>query len=343
MMKNLNLTEIVLRNRQTLVYFMVSILVAGVLSYTSLGRMEDPDFVIRQMVISVAWPGADTGAMQNLVLDKMERQLQQTRGLKTLTSRAEQGRGTIYITLAETFPADQVRAAWKEVRNLTGDIKGQLPLGVVGPFFNDGFDDIFGSIYALTGDDFSPEDKRREAENIRRRFLRIDDVSRVELIGVQEEKIYLEIDPVRLAALGISPMDVRAAVSGLEGMLSAGMIETESDNVFVRVSGMYGNLDDIGNIPLEAGGRVFRISDVAAIEKRYAEPQAPIMLFNGKEAIGIAVSMERGANNIRLGEDLAVAAAELRVLLPLGLELFQAADQPQVVQDSIREFMRSIL
>lgn len=342
-MKNINLTEIALRNKSLVYYFMFVVFIMGAYSYTKLGRMEDPEFVIRQMVVSAAWPGASAQQMEEQVADKIEKKLQDTPGLDYLKSYSRPGASVIYVTLRETVKGDAIRPTWQEVRNLVEDAKRDLPEGVVGPFFNDRFDDVYGSIFALTSDGFSYEEMRQNAEKIRRELLDIDHVKKVELIGVQPEKIYIEVEREKLAKLGIDPNAIANAVKAQNAIAPSGMAETSSDNVYLRVSGVFDDLEAIRALPIRAEGRMFRLGEIAAVERAYAEPAEPKMYFNGDAAVGIAVSMESGGNILALGEALNEAAERIKRDLPLGLELHMVSDQPRVVKESIGDFIRTLM
>ena len=337
-----NLTEWALNNKQLVYFFVLLVFLGGILSYQKLGRMEDPDFVIRQMVVSVAWPGASASQVEKQITDKIEKKLQDTPNLDYLKSYSRPGQAVIYVNLKETVKEKDIRPTWLEVRNMVNDSKGTLPQGVVGPAFNDRFDDVFGSIYALTSDGYSYEEMREKAEEIRRILLGVSNVKKVELIGVQPEKIYIEMESSKLAQLGIDPAIMMAAVQGQSAMTASGMIETASDNVYLRVSGVFQNMDALGNTPIRVQGRTFRLGDIATIKRGYVDPMEPKMYYNGQPAIGIALSMDKGANILTLGAELAKAAVMIKKELPLGMEINQVSNQPQVVKDSIDEFVTSL-
>lgn len=342
-MKSFNLTEWSLNHKQLIYYFITVIFLGGLFAYQNLGRMEDPDFTIRQMVVSVAWPGATARQVEEQVTDKIEKKLQDTPGLDYLKSYSLPGQSVIYVSLKEdTVTADKVRPIWLEVRNMVNDIKATLPQGVDGPYFNDRFDDVFGCIYALTGDGYSYEDLRERAETIRRTLLTVPSVKKVDLLGVQAEKIYIEIESVKLSQLGLTPSDITSAVQAQNAMTASGMIETVSDNVYLRVSGMFENIDDLKNLPLRSNGRTFRLGDIAKIERKYIDPPAPKMLYNGQPAIGLALSMEKGGNILALGKSLEQATAQIKSDLPLGLELHTVTNQPTVVKETINEFVKTL-
>ena len=337
-----NLTEISLKHKGLVWYFILVVFIGGIFSYGKLGRMEDPDFTIRQMVVSVAWPGATAQQMEEQVTDKLEKKLQDVPGLKELKSYSREGQAVIYVTLDDDVAKEDIRPTWRDARNLCEDEKRSLPTGVYGPYYNDRFDDVFGSVYAVTGDGWSYEEMREQAEKTRRALLAVENVQKVELIGVQPEKIYVEAARERLAELGIPPDAILSAIRAQEEMTPAGMIETQTDNVYVRVSGAFDDLEAIRALPIAAGGRTFRLGDVASVTRRYAEPAEPKMYFNGEPAVGIAVSMRPGGNILTLGKDLQKKIAALKDDLPLGLEIHQVSDQPQVVAESIDDFVDTL-
>ena len=341
-MSRMNLTEWALEHKQLVYFFMFLVFVAGIFSYQKLGRMEDPDFVIRQMVVSVAWPGASARQVEEQITDKIEKKLQDTPGLDYLKSYSSPGQAVIYVNLKETINGKDVRPTWLEVRNMVTDIKRTLPQGVVGPAFNDRFDDVFGSIYALTSEEFSYEEMRIKAEEIRRILLGVTNVKKVELIGVQAEKIYIEMENTKLAQLGIDPALMISSVQAQSAMTASGMVETSSDNVYVRVSGMFENVDGLRNMPIRVNEKTFRLGDVASIKRGYVEPMEPKMYYNGQPAIGIALSMDKGGNILTLGEELEKTISNIKKNVPLGMEINQVSNQPKVVKESIDEFLKTL-
>ena len=338
-----NLTEISLNHKSLIWYFIIVIFCGGIFSYFKLGRMEDPTFVVRQMIVAAYWPGASAYEMQDQVTDKLEKKLQDIPGLDHIESETRAGQTTIYVELKDTLETSTIRPTWRDVRNYCNDIKNTLPDGVQGPFFNDTYDDVFGSIYAVTGDGFTYEELRKTAEDTRRFLLDVDSVKKVELIGVQEEKIFVEIDKNKLAELGISPQIISDNLAAQNKMIPAGMIETDSDNINLRVTGIFDNVDDIKNLAINAGGKIFKLGDIAKVERRYSEPTEPQMFFNGEPAVGIAVSMEDGGNILELGKDLSETISKIQDELPLGLEIHAVSNQPQVVEESIGEFVETLI
>ena len=338
-----NLTELSLNNRALVWYFIIVAFIGGIFSYFALGRMEDPKFVVREMIVAAYWQGATAYEMQEQVTDKLEKKLQDIPNLDYLESETRPGSTQIYVRLNEEPATEQIRPTWLDVRNYCNDIKSELPEGVIGPFFNDTYDEVFGSIYALTGEGFSYEELRKYAEEIRRLLIGIDDVKKIELIGVQEEIVYIEIEHVKLSELGISPQVISSTLAAQNAMTPAGMIETSSDNVYLRVTGTFDDVEEIKNLPINANGKIFRLTDIAKVERRFAEPPAPKMFFNGEPAIGIAVSMEDGGNILKLGENLRGMTEKIQQELPLGLELNEVSDQPQVVEESIGDFVETLI
>lgn len=341
-MKKFNLSEISLNNKTLVWYFIIVVFCMGIFSYMRLGRMEDPEFIIRQMIVNVAWPGATASQMEEQITDKIEKKLQDTPGLDYVKSYSRAGSSVIYVTLRQDVDSDKIRSTWLEVRNLVNDMKQDLPDGVAGPYFNDRFDDVYGSIYAMTADGYSYEEMRQQAEKIRRLLLQTPNVKKVELVGEQPEKVYIEIANSKLAELGIDANTIANTVKTQNAVTPAGMIETSTDNVYMRVTGMFDDIEAIRNLPIRGSGKTFRLADIATVERRYVEPAEPKMFYNGQEAIGIAVSMESGGNILTLGDNLNNIVANVKKDLPLGLEINQVSDQPLVVKEAISDFISTL-
>lgn len=280
--------------------------------------------------------------MEKQVTDKIEKRLQDTPGLDYVKSYSTPGQAVIIVTLKDTVAAKEVHSIWLEVRNLVNDIRNTLPEGVAGISYNDRFDDVFGSIYALTGDGYSYEEVRETAEKIRRIFLAVLTVKKVNLLGVQSEKIYVEIENSKLSQLGIDPNLIIATIQAQNALASSGMLETASDNVYLRVSGMFENLADIRDLPIRSDGRTFRLGDIAKITRSYSEPADPKFFYNGQPAVGIELSMEKSGNILTLAQNLDTAIEQIKTGLSFGLELHQVANQPKVVEESIYEFVESL-
>lgn len=338
-----NLTELSLKHRTLVWYFIIVAIIGGVFSYFQLGRMEDPQFTIRQMVISAAWPGATAEQMQNQVTDKLEKKLQDTPGLDYIKSETREGQTVIYVNLKDEVPKAQIRPTWRDVRNFCEDIRKDLPDGVYGPYYNDRFDDVYGSVYAVTGDGYSYEEMRQYAEKTRRLLLNVPSVQKVELIGEQPEKVYVEIERAKLSELGLNPQAIASALKTQNEMTPSGMVETERDNVYLRVSGTFTDVDAIRETSIAANGKVFRLGDIAKVERRPVEPAEPKMFFNGEPAVGIAVSMEDGGNILELGRSLKKQIADIQQEVPVGIEIHQVSDQPSVVDHSIFDFVKTLV
>lgn len=342
-MKGLNLAEWAIRHKQIVYFFIIAIITGGLWSYFHLGRSEDPDFTIRQAVVTAAWPGASAQQITQQVTDPLEKKLQDTKGLDYIKSFTHDGKTVIYVNLKDSVPKEEMQTRWHEIRNLVNDEWGSLPSGVMGPYINDRFDDVYGSIYAVTGDGFSYEEKRKYAENIRRRLTGVEDVQKVELLGVQKQEIYVEMDQNKLASFGMRPSDVFAMLQQQGAMMPAGMIHTDSRNVAIRVEGLLDTVESLKELPIHVGERSFHLGDVASVTQMYADPETSLMYFNGKPAVGIAVSMAPGGNNLVLGKNLEKEIEKEKLELPAGLDIEQVADQPSVVNDSIHEFTKSLL
>lgn len=342
-MKGLNLAEWAIRHKQIVYFFVIAIITGGLWSYFHLGRSEDPDFTIRQAVVTAAWPGASAQQITQQVTDPLEKKLQDTKGLDYIKSFTHDGKTVIYVNLKDSVPKEEIQTRWHEIRNLVNDEWGSLPSGVMGPYINDRFDDVYGSIYAVTGDGFSYEEKRKYAENIRRRLTGVEDVQKVELLGVQKQEIYVEMDQNKLASFGMRPSDVFAMLQQQGAMMPAGMIHTDSRNVAVRVEGLLDTVESLKELPIHVGERSFHLGDVASVTQMYADPETSLMYFNGKPAVGIAVSMAVGGDNLALGKNLEKEIEKEKAELPAGLDIDQVADQPSVVNDSIHEFTKSLL
>lgn len=342
-MKGLNLAEWAIRHKQIVYFFIIAIITGGLWSYFHLGRSEDPDFTIRQAVVTAAWPGASAQQITQQVTDPLEKKLQDTKGLDYIKSFTHDGKTVIYVNLKDSVPKEEMQTRWHEIRNLVNDEWGSLPSGVMGPYINDRFDDVYGSIYAVTGNGFSYEEKRKYAENIRRRLTGVEDVQKVELLGVQKQEIYVEMDQNKLASFGMRPSDVFAMLQQQGAMMPAGMIHTDSRNVAIRVEGLLDTVESLKELPIHVGERSFHLGDVATVTQMYADPETSLMYFNGKPAVGIAVSMAPGGNNLVLGKNLEREIEKEKAELPAGLDIEQVADQPSVVNDSIHEFTKSLL
>ena len=337
-----NLTEVSLKNRALVWYFIIVTAIGGIFFYFKLGRMEDPNFTINQMVVTAAWPGASADQMEQQVTDKLESKFRDIPGVKEITSNTRAGTSVVYVTLRDDVDRATIRDTWRDVRGFGNDVQSELPSGVYGPYYNDRFDDVFGSVYAITGDGYSMEELRQAAEKIRRQLATIDKVQKVKLLGVQTEKVYVEIESAKLAELGISPAVLANALKSQNEMTPSGMIETSTDNVYLRYSGIFDDENAVKNTPIQANGKTFYLGDIATVARRYAEPGDTAMYYNGQPAVGIAVSMEDGGNIITLGNELKTAMTSIQSEMTAGLEIHQVSDQPKVVEESIDDFVSTL-
>ncbi|HRD88068.1 MAG: efflux RND transporter permease subunit, partial [Candidatus Accumulibacter sp.] len=337
-----NLSEWALRHRSLVAYLMVVLMLAGVFSYFRLGRAEDPDFTFKAMVVRTLWPGATAPEVQLQITERIEKKLQEVPWVDVLRSQTRPGESLITVLLKDYTPKREVPESWYQVRKKIGDMRHTLPQGVVGPFLNDEFGDTFVTILALTGDGFDLAALRREADRIGRELRQLPDVKKIELFGVQDEKIFIEVSHAKLATLGLNPLAIFDALQRQNAMTPSGFYETPSDRVRIRVSGDFESVENIREIGIQAGGRLFRLGDIASVGRGFADPPAPRMRVQGHDAIGIGVAMNRGGDVIRLGERLHAARERLQRQLPLGIDLHVVADQPQIVRQSMNLFMSSL-
>ncbi len=341
-MSGFNLSEWALRNRSLVLYFALVLAVAGAWSYTHLGQSEDPPFTFKAMVVKTTWPGANAEETARQVTERVEEKLQELPQLEFIRSFSRPGESTVIVVAKDALPSAQLPELFYQVRKKLNDIRHTLPQGAQGPFVNDEFGDTFGNIYALVGDGFDYALLKSYAERVQLELLRVPDVAKVELIGLQDERIYVEISNAKIATFGL---DFGAVVQQLEqqnAVTPGGSFETEQDRIFVRASGAFESVDAIRNITIRGNGRLFRLGDVAEVRRGFVDPPAARMRFQGKEGIGLAVAMKKGGDIVRLGRALDAATARIEIDLPVGLELGRVADQPRAVRNSIAEFVRTL-
>src|SRR6478609_3930189 len=341
-MSHFNLSAWALRNQALLRYFIVVLGVLGVWSYIGLGQSEDPPFTFKVMVVQTQWPGATSCVIAAEVTEKIEKKLQEIPDLDYLRSYSRPGESQVFVVVKDSIPATSVPDVFYQVRKKIADIRYTLPAGVLGPFFNDEFGDTFGNIYALTGDGYSDAQLRDYAERLKLELLRVPNVAKVSLIGLQDEKIYIEVSNAKLATLGVSFDQVQQTLQAQNAITPAGSFETDSDRIYLRPSGAFDSVDAIRNISIRANGHLFRLGDVAEIRRGFTDPPQPRMRYDGKNALGLAVSMRAGGDILQLGKDLDTASARLQKTLPVGLELDRVADQPRAVERSVGEFVDTL-
>ncbi len=341
-MKNFNLADWALRHKSIIYYFIAVLLTFGIFSFTHMGRMEDPDFTMRTMVVGVSWPGASPQEMSDQVTDKLEERLRDLPGVDYTKSFTDGSKSVIYINLKEDLPSSKIRPAWEEARNMINDEWKSLPSGVQGPAINDRFDDVYGTIYALSGDEFSYEEKRQQAENLKRQLLSVPNVKKITLIGVQEKSLDITINKDKLASYKVTVQQVLNALKQQSAMVPAGMVNTDTNNVYIRVNGVFDSVDAVKNMPARINNQIVRLGDVADVTMTYKDPSSPQFYYEGKPAIGIAISMDAGANNIEFGEAIDNKLKEFKTTIPAGLNLDQVSNQPHIVKESIGDFSQSL-
>ena len=341
-MKKFNLADWALRHKSIIYYFIAVLLTFGIFSFTHMGRMEDPDFTMRTMVVGVSWPGASPQQMSDQVTDKLEEKLRDLPGVDYTKSFTDGSKSVIYINLKEDLPSNKIRPAWEEARNMINDEWKSLPSGVQGPSINDRFDDVYGTIYALSGDEFSYEEKRQQAENLKRQLLSVPNVKKITLIGVQEKSLDVTINKDKLASYQVSTQQLLTALKQQSAMVPAGMVNTDTNNVYLRINGVFDSVDAVKNMPIRINNQTIRLGDIADVTMTYKDPSSPQFYYEGKPAIGIAISMDAGANNIEFGKAIDTKLKELKTTIPAGLNLDQVSNQPHIVKESIGDFSQSL-
>jgi multidrug efflux pump len=337
-----NLSEWALANRSLVIFLMIVAVVAGTLSFQRLGRGEDPAFTFRTMVVSAAWPGATVEETLNQVTERLERTIQETDYLNRVRSYTTAGQTTIFVDLKQSTPPHKVPDIWYQVRKNIGDMRGSLPAGVIGPGFNDDFGSTFGIIYAFTADGFSFRELRDYVEAARSRLLHVPDVSKIEVLGAQEERIFIEFSTERLAALRLDYPTILASLQAQNLVRPAGTIQTGQERVFLRVSGSFDSERDIESVNLVAGDRIFRLGDIATVRRGFSDPPQPMFRVNGKPAIGLAIAMRDAGDILALGRNVRSEMADISANLPLGIEPTLVADQAVSVDVAINDFMTSL-
>jgi multidrug efflux pump len=342
-MKGFNLSQWAITHRALVLFMIIVLGAAGIYSYFNLGRAEDPSFTIKVMIVNVAWPGATASEMQTQVADKIEKKLQELPYLDRIESYSQPGVSFIQVFLTDRTPPSKVKDLWYQVRKKVGDIRGELPAGVIGPGFNDEYGDVYSAIYMLTADGLSLAQLKARAEDIRQRLLRVPDVNKVDIIGERPQKIFIEFSHAKLATLGISPQQIFDSVARQNAIVSGGAIDTSADRINLRVTGAFSGAEAVAAVPVEAGGRTFRLGDIAQVKHGYEDPPTFIVREGGKPALGLGVSMQDGANIVTLGENLKRAMDAVIAELPVGIEVTQIADQPRIVEGSVSEFVETFI
>jgi multidrug efflux pump subunit AcrB len=337
-----NLSEWALARPSLVVFLMMAAVIAGLFSFVRLGRAEDPVFTFRTMVVGAAWPGATVDETLSQVTERLERTLQETRHLDRVRSYTTAGQTTIFVDLKQSTPAAEIPDIWYQVRKNIGDTRQTLPAGVVGPFFNDDFGDTFGIIYGFTADGFTFRQLRDQVEAIRSRLLLVPDVSKIELLGTQDEQIYIEFSPEKLAGLRLDYPTIVAALQAQNVVRPAGVLQTPQESLFLRVSGAFDSEQDIEGVNLVLGDRIVRLGDIATVRRGYIDPPQPMFRVNGKPAIGLAIAMRDQGDILALGRNIKKEMAAITRDLPHGIEPTLVADQAVTVDVAINDFMSSL-
>lgn len=341
-MKGFNLSEWAINNRSVVVYLMVISVVAGVSAFFQLGRAEDPPFTFRTMVVSAAWPGATLEETKLQVTERLERTLQEVPNLDTLRSFTRPGQTTIFVDLTGDTGPKAVEDTWYQVRKKVGDMRHTLPRGIVGPGFNDEFGDTYGIIYGFTADGFSHRELRDYVEDVRSQLLRVPDVSKVSVLGAQDERIFIEFDMRTLAGLGFDPAALVAALEAQNLVRPTGVIQTGDESISLRVSGAFASEADLLAVNFAIGDRMLRLGDIAQVRRGLADPPQPMFRVNGVDAIGLAIVMREGGDILALGENIRQAMGSIVADLPIGIEATRVADQPETVDAAINDFTTSL-
>jgi multidrug efflux pump subunit AcrB len=337
-----NLSEWAINNRSLVSFMMTIIILAGTWSYLRLGRSEDPPFTFKTMIVTAQWPGATIDDTARQLTDRIEKKLQETPNLDYLRSYTTAGQATITVVLKDSTPPKLVPDSWYQVRKKIEDIRGSLPQGTIGPQFNDEFGDTFGIIYAFTADGFTHRQLRDYVENVRSRLLRVQDVSKIDTIGAQDERLYLEFSLQQLSGLGVDRAELVRALQAQNSVTPAGVLRTQDEAILLRVSGGFASEADLRRVNFVFNGRLFRLTDLGTVKRTYADPPQPMFRVNGQAAIGLGISMREGGDMLALGRNIQRAMAEISASLPIGIEAHLVNDQPQVVDHAVGEFMKTL-
>ena len=342
-MKTFNLSRWALEHKSFVVYLMLVIALAGIFEYRKLGREEDPPFTIKTMVVKTLWPGATTLEMMQQVTDRIEKKLEELPNIDYQKSYTKPGESVVFVYLKDSTRASDVPDLWYQVRKKVGDIKQTLPQGVQGPFFNDEFGDTYALIFALTSDGFSHRELRDYAERVRAELLSVPDVAKIDLLGTQEEKIYLQFSTQQLAAMGLDISELIQTLQAQNAIQPSGTLDSDAEKIALRVSGQFTSEESLKAINFRFNGRFFRLSDIANVQRAYADPQQPIFRYNGRPAIGVAVAMRKNGDVLAFGEHLKQRLAKVTADLPVGIDSHLVANQSEVVEEAVGEFIKTLI
>ncbi|MDX8128732.1 efflux RND transporter permease subunit [Methylomonas sp. OY6] len=342
MKSGFNLSEWALRHPALVLYAMLMLTLVGMLSYTRLGQSEDPPFTFKVMVIRTGWPGASAQEVEQQVTDKLEKKLQEVPWLDNLRSYSRPGESLIFLSAKDSTPAAQVPDIFYQVRKKIGDIAYTLPAGVEGPTFNDEFGDVYGNLYALTGDGYDYAELKRHSETLRAELLRVNDVAKVDFFGEQKQRIYVELSNAKLATIGIDVATLLRTLQAQNLVTGSGSFDSENEHIRIAVTGRYDRLEELRDVRFRANNNEFRLGDVAKVSRGFEDPPKDRVRYKGHDALLIGVAMRAGGDIIKLGRDLDQAVVTTQAQLPVGLELHTVSSQPKAVQRSVNEFAKSL-
>src|SRR6476619_4059050 len=338
-MKTFNLSRWALEHKIFVVYLMLIVALAGIFEYRRLGRDEDPPFTIKTMVVKTLWPGATTLETMRQITDRIEKKLEELPNLDYVKSYTKPGESVVFIYLKDSTRASDVPDLWYQVRKKVADIKHTLPQGVQGPFFNDEFGDTYALIFALTSDGFSHRELRDYAERVRAELLSVPDVSKIDLLGTQDEKIYLEFSTQQLAAMGLDVSQLVQTLQAQNAIQPSGTVDSDAEKIAIRVSGQFTSEESLKAVNFRVNGRFYRLSDIANVRRSYVDPQDMQFRYNGIPAVGLAISMAKNGDVLAFGEHIKERLAKVTADLPKGIESHLVADQPIVVEEAVGEFV----
>lgn len=340
-MKNFNLSKWALEHRTFTGFVMVLLLLGGIFAYFTLEQREDPKFTFRLMVVKTLYPGATALEVENQVTDRLEKKLQEVPNLDYIRSYSKPGESVIFVTPREDIPATEIAYLWYQVRKKIADIRLSMPPGAIGPFFNDEFGDTYSLLYAFSGEGFNYAELKEVVDSARQQILRVKDVEKADLIGMQDEKIYVEFSDKKLAELGLDMASVTQVLQTQNSMVPAGTVITPQQNLSIRLTGSFDSVASVANLPIRIKGRTFKVSDFAKVTRGYIDPAEFKMRFNGKDAIGLGVTMNKKGDVLALGKLLESTVASIEENLPLGVDVEKVADQSEVVHTAIGEFFHT--
>ena len=342
-MPHFNLSAWAVKHQALVLFFIIAISIAGVSAYAQLGRAEDPSFTIKVMVIQAFWPGATAQEMQSQVADRIEKRLQELPYFDYVKTYSRPGVTVLQLQIRDDVPGRMVPDLWYQARKKTTDSRKDLPEGVIVPVFNDEYGDVFSAIYMISGDGLSLAELKNYAETVRQRLLSVHDVSKINIVGTVDQRIYIEYSYKKLSTLALASTQIIESIRRQNAMAPAGFVDTVGDRVNVRVSGAFNGADAVAAVPVEDAGRTFRLGDITDVKRGYEDPPSFLVRQQGRPAVGVVVAMADGGNVLELGTNLAAAIKELKTQIPIGVQIDQIADQPKVVEESVGEFLHSFV